>query len=186
MNKITETNQTKEETSTTNIVKLPWVPILGPKLRKEFRKFDIKTVFTSGKNLKSLLCNNKSKLIPNSFPGVYQLTCSCDAVYYGESKKKILTRSIEHQQDSIKGKWESSGATEHCLKCHGQFNWLHPQTIKIESKYYDRKIRESLEIKKSKCSNKNVLNRDEGNVKTNTWTPLFAELNKNETTTKTC
>ena len=24
--------------------------------------------------------------------------------------------SIEHQQDSIKGKWESSGATEHCLK----------------------------------------------------------------------
>ena len=24
--------------------------------------------------------------------------------------------SIEHQQDSIKGKWENSGATEHCLK----------------------------------------------------------------------
>ena len=24
--------------------------------------------------------------------------------------------SIEHQQDSIKGKWGNSGATEHCLK----------------------------------------------------------------------
>ena len=24
--------------------------------------------------------------------------------------------SIEHQQDSTKGKWENSGATEHCLK----------------------------------------------------------------------
>ena len=32
-----------------------------------------------------------------------------------------MTRITEHQQDSIKGKWESSGATKHCLKCHGQF-----------------------------------------------------------------
>ena len=38
-----------------------------------------------------------------------------------------MTRTIEHQQDSIKGKWESSVAAEHCLKCHGQFNWLHPK-----------------------------------------------------------
>ena len=39
----------------------------------------------------------------------------------GETKKKVMTRITEHQQDSIKGKWESSGATKHCLKCHGQF-----------------------------------------------------------------
>ena len=43
-----------------NIIKLPWVPILGPKPRKEFKKKDIKTVFTSGANLKSILCQNKS------------------------------------------------------------------------------------------------------------------------------
>ena len=99
-----------------NIIKLPWVPILGPKLRKEFKKKKIKTVFTSGANLKSILCQNKSKLIPNSYPGVYTLNCSCNADYIGETKKKVITRTIEHQQDSIKGKWESSGATEHCLK----------------------------------------------------------------------
>ena len=28
------------------IVKLPWVPKLGPTLRKEFKKFGIKTIFT--------------------------------------------------------------------------------------------------------------------------------------------
>ena len=54
------------------IVKLPWVPKLGPKLRKEFKNFGIKTVFTSGRNLKNLICRNKSRLLPNSFPGVYQ------------------------------------------------------------------------------------------------------------------
>ena len=110
-------NNTK---NTKNIIKLPWVPILGPKLRKEFKKKDIKTVFTSGANLKSILCQNKSKLIPNSYLGVYTLNCNCNAEYIGETKKKI-TRRIEHQQDSIKEKWESSGATEQFLECHGQF-----------------------------------------------------------------
>ena len=68
--KSNDQNNTK---NTKNIIKLPWVPILGPKLRKEFKKKDIKTVFTSGANLKSILCQNKSKLIPNSYPGVYAL-----------------------------------------------------------------------------------------------------------------
>ena len=52
-------NNTK---NTKNIIKLPWVPILGPKLRKEFKKKDIKTVFTSRANLKSILCQNKQNL----------------------------------------------------------------------------------------------------------------------------
>ena len=40
----------------------------------------------------------------------------------------------------------------------------------------------ALEIKKRKYNKKiNVLNRDEGNlVKTNTWTPLLAKLNKTQ------
>ena len=100
-----------------------------PKLRKEFKKKDIKTVFTSGANLKSIVFQNKSKLLLNSYPGVYPLNCSCNAEYIGETKKKVMARTTEHQHDSIKRKWESSGATEHCLKCHGQFNWLHPKTL---------------------------------------------------------
>ena len=123
----------QNNTKNTKNIKLPWVPILGPKLRKEFKKKDIKTVFTSGANLKSILCQNKSKLMPYSYPGVYALNCSCNAEYIGETKKKVLTRTIEHQQDSIKGKWESLGAMEHCLKCHGQFNWLHPKTLSREA-----------------------------------------------------
>ena len=108
--------------NTKNIIKLTWVPILGPKLRKKLKRKDIKTVFTSGANLKSILCQNKSRLIPNSYSDVYALNCSCNAECIGETKKKVIARTIEHQQCSIKGKWESSGATEHCLKCYGQFN----------------------------------------------------------------
>ena len=77
-----------------------------------------------------------------------------------------MTRTTEQQQDGIKGKWESSGATEHCLKCHGQFNWLHPKTLlSREVKYKSRKIRASLEIKRSNCdSSKLNINRDDGNL----------------------
>ena len=124
------------------IVKLPWVPKLGPKLRKEFKKFGIKTIFTSGRNLKNLICRNKSKLLPNSFPGVYQLDCTCNGQYIGETKKKVITRTIEHQQNSFNGKWESSGTIEHSLDFHGQFNWINPKTLSTEQQYHRQKIRE--------------------------------------------
>ena len=73
--KSNDQNNTK---NTKNIIKLPWVPILDPKLRREFKKKDIKTVFTSGANLKSILCQNKSKLLRNFYPAAYALNCSCN------------------------------------------------------------------------------------------------------------
>ena len=114
------------------------------------------------------------KLRLNSYPSIYTLNCSCHAEYIGETKKKVIIRTIKHQQHIIKGKSESSGATEHCLKCHGQFNWLHAKTLSREARYKSRKIRESLENKRSKCnSSKSNINCDNDNfVKTNTWTPL--------------
>ena len=69
INKPKSNNQNNTK-NTRKIIKLPWMPILGYKLQKEFKKKDIKTVFTLGANLKSILCQNKSKLIPSSCPGV--------------------------------------------------------------------------------------------------------------------
>ena len=134
-----------------------------------------------------MICRNKLKLLPNSFPDVYQLGCTCNVLYIGKTKIKVITRTIEHQQDRFNGKWESSGATEHLLECHGQFNWINPKTLSTEQQNHRRKIVESLEVKKAKTNKRRkVLNRDEGNlVKTNTWTPLFAKLTEKETNTKT-
>ena len=61
--KSNDQNNTK---NTKNSIKLPWVSTLGPKLQKKFKKKDLKAIFTSGANLKSILCQNKSKLLPNS------------------------------------------------------------------------------------------------------------------------
>ena len=140
-------NTNKKQTIT-----FPWIPKIGPKIKKEIQKFGFRVAFQTGPNLKNILCKNKDKLIPNSYPGVYELKCSCGSVYNGETKKKIISRSIEHQQESIKGNWSSSGATEHTKECHGHFDW------------------ESLEIDMAvvRYGQDKVLNRDNGNfVKTN-------------------
>jgi predicted GIY-YIG superfamily endonuclease len=173
---------TTQESDKHQFVKLPWIPIIGPKLRREFRKQNIRVIFTSAPNLNNILCNNKTKLPPNSHPGVYQLKCSCGSIYIGETKKKVISRSVEHQRACKNEKWTSSGATEHSKTCQGTFDWLNPKTLAVNAEYRSRKIRESLEINKAKVkhemgSGEVVLNRDDGdNVKTRTWGTFFTKF----------
>ena len=126
---------------------------MTPTERKSRGYLILDITFTSVKNLQSILCQNKPKLLPNSHPGVYQLDCSCNGRYIVESKKKVLRCCIEHQQDSIKGNQESSGAIEHTKECHGQFNWIHWRTITLMSNMYKRKVREVIEINRLKALN---------------------------------
>ena len=117
------------------------------------------------------------------FQRLYELSYDCGGKYIGETKRRVLTRSIENQEDSMTGKWEASGATEHSKDCHGQFNWLHPKTLAKLSNIHERKIRESLEINNLETKAEydksiKVLNRDRGNiVNTISWKPLFRKIN---------
>ena len=59
---------------------------------------------------KLLSCRNKTKLLPNSYPGVQKLKCACNSTYFSETKKKLLTQNIDGDQESFKKKWNSSRA----------------------------------------------------------------------------
>ena len=88
--------------------------------------------------------------------------------YIGETKKRVLTRSVEYQEESMAGKSETSGETEHSEDFYGRFNWLHPKTLAKLSNIHERKIRESLEInnletKAEYSKSIKVLGRDRGN-----------------------
>ena len=140
--------------------------------------FGFSVAFPTGPNLKHILCKSKDNLIPNSYSGVYELKCSCGSVYNGETKK-VITRSIEHQQESIKGKWSPTGATEHTKECHGHLDWKHFKTLSVKNRYYERKVKESLEIDMAVVwyGQDKVLNRDNGNFgKTNVWKTMFKEM----------
>ena len=168
-------NNNNSNTNKKKTITFPWIPKIGPKIKKEIQKFGFRVAFKRV----LFLCKNKDKLIPNSYPGVYRLKCSCGSVYNGETKKKIISRSRKHQQESIKGNWSSYGATEHTEECHAHSDWLHLKNPSMKNKYYDRKVRESLEIDMAvvKYGQDKVLNRDNGNfVKTNAWKPLFRKM----------
>ena len=46
-----------------------------------------------------MLCNNKCKLLPNSYPGVCESSCDCGWEYIGETKKQLNTKKIEWQEN---------------------------------------------------------------------------------------
>ena len=86
----------KTENTNSNIVK-------DPKLRKELRKTRCKVIFTSAAKLKSILYNNKSKLLPNSYRDVYELSYDCGEEYIGETKSmcsldQLNTKKIASQE----------------------------------------------------------------------------------------
>ena len=76
-----------------------------------------------------MISKNKLKLLSNSFAALYQLDCTYNAVYIDRTKKKVITRAIEYQQDSFSGKWESTGETKGYLECHIQLNWINSKTL---------------------------------------------------------
>ena len=47
-------------------------------------KFELRVAFQTGTNLRNTLSKNKDKLIPNSYPGVYELKCCCGPEHSGE------------------------------------------------------------------------------------------------------
>ena len=78
-------NETNDESNTKNMVKLPWIPVIGPKTRKELKKTEYKVVLAPTANL------NKSKLLQSSYLGLGKLGCNCERQYIGETEKCVLT-----------------------------------------------------------------------------------------------
>ena len=79
----------------TNLKKLPWIPNISPKIKREFNKIGKDIAFTLGKNLQQTLCQkNKLRLLPNSQPGVYQLDCSCKGKYISKLKKRVPKKNL--------------------------------------------------------------------------------------------
>ena len=162
------------------IVSLPWVPGLSPKLRKTFRKSNVKAVFKSSANLKTILTmKNKTKLPDLSNPGVYKIDCKCSKSYVGETKLKVSTRVNQHKKTIDDEKWESSGVSQHAKDCNMGFKWDDIKNIKAEERTFDRKVREALEIQRWETAphNDRGLNQDDGQyVVTNFWRPMLSYL----------
>ena len=92
-------------------------------IKKEFIRVNKEITLKSNQNLKIILYQKQQKLLLNTHPGLYQLHCSYNGKYIGESKN-VFTCCMERQQYSIKGNCELSATTKHRKESH-------PKTISI-------------------------------------------------------
>ena len=172
--------QLEEDHEQRKIVKLPWIPGLSPKLRKSFRNAGYRTVFKSGANLKSLLTSkNKSRLPPNSQPGVYMIDCKCGKKYVGETGLKVSTRVKQHKKNVEDEKWDLSGITNHAKICKEGMKWDDVSLLKMEENKFDRKVREALEIqfRETAPHSDHGLNLDDGQYVTSRfWKPMLSHI----------
>ena len=78
------------------------------------------------------------------------------------------------------GHWEKSGAAKHQESCQAGFENI--ETIKIEERYFDRCVREALEIQRNGSGPKEGgVNLDDGKyVTTKFWLPLMRFIDKEE------
>ena len=164
------------------IVTLPWIPKISPKLRSVYRKAGYSVAFKSGRNLGAILSSkNKAKLPRNSYPGIYQIPCSCGIPpYRGETKKKIDTRIGEHRTNVEKEEYEKSGVALHSRTCPGEIDFGGAETVAVIHNKFNRKVRETLEIQKHDCHiSAGGMNPDKGQyVTTNFWVPFLKYLKK--------
>ncbi|XP_064610736.1 uncharacterized protein LOC135474961 [Liolophura sinensis] len=142
------------------------LPYIGPTSHKIARLIKqttgIETVFRSLTTLKTHLhaTGKKTPTKPQPPKGVvYQLKCSCNNSYIGETGRPLQTRIKEHQS-SVQKLDSKSAISDHIHENPSHnINWNTVRTLNMNQPHWKkRKLQEAIQIKRLKPS----LNRDHG------------------------
>jgi len=147
--KTKEQNETSKEDGHKEWFLIPFIPMLNEKFKNIANTLKSKLAFFSLHKLGRIIRAQKDTL-PLGFNKnvVYRLSCKdCDAVYIGQTKRRLNTRVIEHKKDINKKIVNHSVITEHRLQFNHDFDWDNPTILDKEQRYYRRLISEMISIK---------------------------------------
>ena len=90
--------QTFQEEEIKISINLPYVDGTSEKLRRILRSHKIRSTFYTENTLRKLLCKPKDRVATEDKSNIVcETDCSnCEAVYFGESKRSLKSRSDEH------------------------------------------------------------------------------------------
>lgn len=139
-------------------IPLPYVQGVSEKLSNIFRDHGVGTYHKPVNTLRSLLVHPKDKTPDGKKCGVvYKISCpTCDETYIGETARAMQVRLTEHQR--ITGGSVPTAVGEHIQHHKHDIDMEHVQILSREEHFWNRKIREAIEIK----SQRPTLNRDAG------------------------
>ena len=114
------------------------------KLWHILRSHKIRSTFYTEMTLRKLLCKPKDRVATEDKNNiVYEIDCSnCQAVYFGESKRSLKSRSDEHKRSVRNCDCDKNEIAKHCWEADHNFNWDQKKVIDRESRLIPRKIKE--------------------------------------------
>jgi len=83
-------------------------------LRKQLKKENVKVIFTRGRTIGDLICNNKPKIPRERWKNkVYQIPCKdCEKIYIGETGQWFDERESQHKR-AVSNKDTTNGIAQH-------------------------------------------------------------------------
>ena len=126
-------------------INLRYVESTSEKLWRTLRSPRIRSTYYTENTLHKLLCKPKAPVATeDKINNVYEIDCSnCEAVYFGESKRSLKSRSDEHNRSVRNCNCDKNEIAKHCLKANHNFRWGQKKVIDRESRLNLRKIKET-------------------------------------------
>ena len=127
-------------------INLPYVEATSKKLQRKLRSHKIISTFYTEMTLCQLLCKPKDRVATEDKSNiVYEIDCSnCQAVYFGESKRSLKSRSDEHKRSVRNCDCDKNEIAKHCWEADHNFNWDQKKVTDRESRLIPRKIKETI------------------------------------------
>ena len=137
----------KEEDAKFDKIYLPYVPKISDILRKQLKKENVKVIFTRGRTIGDLICNNKPKIPRERWKNkVYQIPCKdCEKIYIGETSQWFDERESQHKR-AVSNKDTTNGIAQHVYETSHIINWEKAELIDSHKYQRNRKIKEAIYI----------------------------------------
>ena len=132
-------------------INLPYVEGTSEKLRRILRSHKIRLTFYTEKTLRKLLCKPKNPVATEDKNNiVYEIDRSnCQAVYFGESKQSLKSRSDEHKRSISNCSCDKNEIAKYCWEADRNFNWVQMEVTDRENRSIPRKIKETIHCLKN-------------------------------------
>ena len=127
-------------------INLPYVEGTSEKLLRILRSHKIRSTFYAEMTLRKLLCKPKDRVATEDKNNIfYETDCSnCQAVYFGESKWSLKSRSDEHKRSVRNCDLDKNEIAKHCQEADHNLNWDQKKIIDMESRLIPRNIEETI------------------------------------------
>ena len=150
---ITTGNLQRIARTTNNIkyCKFPFFPKLSYKIANCFRGTNVKLAYYNLRQVKDLYTKLKDPIkFDERTCVIYEIPCSCQSLYIGQTKQSIKTRIQQHKDDCREEKnnveAKTALASHHFNEAH-DFNFDKTTILDTESNWYKRNISEMFWIK---------------------------------------